>query len=128
MGSNIITITFDYNGGNPSWQVNPDSLSVQQGQQDIFWQLQGADFPTTGGIVFKPGSNWPGSAPTRQNAGMYRADEVNDNPGPGKRKYGYTITAVYDEQTYSHDPEIVNEPPGPGPGEEPPKGKPKDRP
>lgn len=133
MGNNTISITFDYNGGSPDWTVDPESLSVPQGPQRILWQLSSsstgdAAFPATGGVVFKNGSNWPGSAPAFQNARTYAADEVNANPGPGKARYRYTINVVFNGTTYSHDPEVANEPPGPGPGEEPPKGKPKDKP
>lgn len=130
MGDNTATITFNYNNNNPQWTVSPDSLPVPQGSQNVIWKLSSSSSSGTkfvknsqnqGGIVFKPSSNWPGTTPTYQNDTRYTASETNNNPGPGKQKYNYTINVLYtppggSERTFSFDPDVTNEPPtGPGP-------------
>ena len=117
MPDNTAQITFNFNDGSPTWTVSPDSLPVPHGNnQNIIWSLtaqstQGAVLSTTNGIVFKHGSNWPGTNPARQSGTRYTASENNANPGPGAVKYRYTINVDYNGTTYSHDPDVSNQPP-----------------
>lgn len=112
MSQHDITITFNYNNGTPQWTVTPDPLNVPHGNgKKVVWNLNGATFPDTGGIVFKPGSNWPGTVPAKQNDKKYSSDEDNRQQG----SYPYTITVNYNGSTYSHDPDVNNDPP---PGDE----------
>jgi hypothetical protein len=121
MSDNTITVTFDYNNDNPLWTIDPDSVPVRQGQQNIIWSLDhksspGAQFPATGGIVFKNDRKWPGTTPECRNEHTYTVTENNTNPGPGKIKYDYTINVLYtpadgQQRMFSKDPDVTNEPP-----------------
>lgn len=127
-GGNPNTVTIKFTAGStPTWNVQPDSLPVPQGPQQITWLLSndsspGTQFAATNGIVFKPGSNWPGTTPSLQTASRYTASEHNTNPGPGPQRFRYTIHVIHGGQTFSHDPDVSNDPPtGGGPGDELPE-------
>jgi hypothetical protein len=124
-GGNPNTVTITFTAGNPpTWDVNPDSLPVPQGPQQITWLLSnnsspGTEFPNSGGIVFKQGSNWPGTTPEKQTATRYTASETNNNPGPGKQRFRYTINVLSNGAPFDHDPDVSNDPPtGGGGGDE----------
>lgn len=114
------TIKFLYNNGNPQWSVDQDPLKVSQGAHTVVWQLsndssQGAAFAETNGVVFnnKSGNTWPGTPPVK-NGNVYRSTETNNVTT--KTKYSYSVTVTYtsggQNQNFTWDPDVENEPPG----------------
>jgi hypothetical protein len=127
----VVTINFNFNNGSPIWSVNPNSLPIPPGNAPINWNLSGngATFPTTNGIVFPaPGLGsknvlaWPGTTPAFQNVNKYSATDHNNlQEGDPSEVFRYTISVLHNGTTFTHDPDVTNDPPS-GPGDELPGG------
>lgn len=124
-----INVNFDPNAVAPvkKFVFSPDPCHVPNGNTaPVIWTLlspgfQGAQFApentsdrTKQGVYFTTGSGWTGSqpAPTGSSGTVYSVNDNNTNAGPTSVKYKYGVNVTYNGQTYSHDPEVENDPPG----------------
>lgn len=129
-----ISITFNYNNGNPTWNVNPTSLRVPPGNSPLNWNLSGsgATFPSANAIVFpapgdgsKNANPWPGTMPVTQNVNKVTANDQNNlRRGDPPQTFHYIITVMYGGNAYFLDPDVTNDPPTGGGGEDDPEPMP----
>ena len=115
-----VTVTFDCTA--TTFNIHPDHCPVPPNYNGpITWKVVGSNkgpgvsvqFPPTGGVVFKPGSNWPGTTPviSPTDSTEYSA---NDNNVPGAAgEYPYSVTVLLNNNgtvtPYSHDPDVDNQ-------------------
>ena len=124
-----INVTFNPNAVAPAKQFtfSPDPCHVPFGSNNtVTWTLaapgfQGAQFapqnttdPTKQGVYFNTDSGWTGSqpAPSGSSGTVYSVNDNNNNPTLKGIKFKYGVNVTYNGQTYSHDPEVENDPPG----------------
>ena len=122
-----IQVTFNGPTASPKFTFSPDPYKVAYGPTNqVTWTLvapnfQGTQFspqnttdPTKQGVYFKADSGWPGSqpAPSGQSTTVYSVNDNNTNQTGADVKYKYGVNVIYQGTTYSHDPEVENDPKG----------------
>lgn len=113
------SVTFDPTAS-PMFSFNLDPIPVPYGNnQTITWTLispkaAGAHFDATNGVAFKPNSGWSGAAPSGagNSPTVFTVIDNNTNPGTLAVDYPYSVNVVYNNQTYTYDPEVANDPKG----------------
>ena len=126
MADKTVTVEFTYNGANPpTWNFDPDTVQMPQGQDTLSWTLSAGNLPTgwsarfhdSEGITFGPNANWPGTTPTAVAGDPlgYACSENNANANRAPIDYPYcSMVQVLDANgavhaTYTSDPQVENE-------------------
>src|SRR5688572_28838713 len=111
-----VSVTFTPNSPQQQINCNPDSVAVPYGNnQVVTWNLYGPQGSTfaSNGINFKSAS--PGTL-VRVSDTQYQLTDDNTNTTGTEIDYPYTVNLMYNNQPYTYDPQVANEPGGGGGG------------
>ena len=114
-----VTVTFDCSA--LTFNVNPNQVVVPANTNAIItWKVVGThkgpgvsvQFPASGGIVFKPTSNWPGASPVIDPTDSSTYSVADSNTATTVGDYFYTTTVALNNNgvttSYSYDPDVDN--------------------
>jgi hypothetical protein len=110
-----VAVAISIDDGKAIWDVQPETLHVEPGLQQITWNLSGPAEFATNGIEFPREKNpiaWPGR-PVQKDPKQFTSDDDNTTKAPPAIVHPYTINVTgSDGKTYSLDPDVSNDPPG----------------